>query len=263
MADTHEDHDRVVVVTGAARGIGRGIALELGATGATVYVTDRDSRAKTHSPLPGTVEDTAEQLTERGGRGIAVTVDQRDDAAIEALFERIGEEQGGLDLLVANAGAGNDLPFRPGPFWELALEHWHNMFDCGVRGHLVTARFAAPLLMQRRGLVVLTGYKDPASAVLGNHVYYDLAMHATSRLAHCLAHDLRPQGVGVVCVAPGFTRTEAIVAALGDHPRGSDSVAYPARAVRALYEDPVVQRHTGRTLSVAELAAEYGFEDPG
>jgi dehydrogenase/reductase SDR family member 1 len=252
----------VAVVTGGARGIGRGIALVLAEAGATVYVTDRETRARKRSQLPGTVEDTAEQVSEQGGRGIAVALDHRDDEAVAALFERVSSEHGGLDLLVANAGAGNDLAFQPAPFWELPRQHWENMFDCGVRGHLVAASLAAPLLIQRRGLLVLTGYTDPTVEVLGDHVYYDLAMHATSRLAHSLAHDLRPHGVTALAVSPGFTRTEAIVAALGERPPGSDSVKFPGRAVRALLEDAAVERYTGRTLTVSELAAEYGFVDP-
>ena len=252
----------VAVVTGGARGIGRGIALVLGEAGATVYVTDRESRAARRSPLPGTVEDTAEQVGERGGQGIPVVVDHTDDDAVAALFERVGAEQNGLDLLVANACDGNALPFAPAPFWELPVAHWRNMIDSGVRGHLVAASLAAPLLIARgRGLVVLTGYADPDADVLGGHAYYDLAMHATSRLAHTLAHDLRLHGVTALAISPGFTRTEAIVAALGDDLPGTDSVELPGRAVRALLEDPDLARHAGRTLPVAGLAATYGFSD--
>jgi NAD(P)-dependent dehydrogenase (short-subunit alcohol dehydrogenase family) len=261
-AERARDGRAVAVVTGAARGIGRGIALVLGEIGATVYVTDREARAHRYSPLPGTIEDTAEQLTERGGQGIPVAVDHRDDEAVEALFARVRREHNGLDLLVANAAAGNDLPFQAAAFWELSREHWRNMFDVGVRSHLVSASLAAPLLIERRGLLVLTGYVNADATVLGNHVYYDLAMHAISRLAHSLAHDLRPRGVTALGLSPGFTRTEAIVAALGPRPPGSDSVEYPGRAVRALFEDAAVDRHAGRMLTVAELAAEYGFVDP-
>jgi dehydrogenase/reductase SDR family member 1 len=261
-AERAREDRAVAVVTGAARGIGRGIALVLGDMGLTVYVTDREARAHRYSALAGTVEDTAEQLTERGGHGIPVTVDHRDDEAVEALFARVRREHNGLDLLVANAAAGNDLPFQPAPFWELSREHWRNMFDVGVRSHLVSASLAAALLIERRGLLVLTGYVDPNATVLGNHVYYDLAMHAISRLAHSLAHDLRPCRVTALGLSPGFTRTEAIVAALGPRPPGSDSVEYPGRAVRALFEDAAVDRYAGRTLTVAELAAEYGFVDP-
>ena len=253
----------VAVVTGAARGIGRGIALVVGEAGATVYVTDRESRDRRFSELPGTVEDTAEQLTARSGQGIAVPLDHTDDAAVAALFDRVRAEHGGLDLLVANVFDGNALPFRGGPFWTLPLEHWQNMVDAGVRSHLVAAWYAAPLLIARRGLLVLTGYTDPDAEVIAGHVFYDLAMTAVSRLARTLAHDLRPHGVTALAVSPGFTRTEAIVAALGDAlPAGTDSVEFPGRAVRALLEDPDVARHTGRTVPVAALAAEYGFLDP-
>lgn len=255
----------VAVVTGAARGIGRGIALVLGETGATVYVTDRESRNHRFSELPGTVEDTAEQVTQRGGHGIAVPVDHADDDRVAALFARVRAERGGLDLLVANAfggGADSSRAFSTGPFWTLPLEHWQNMFDSGVRGHLVAARFAAPLLIARGGLIVLTGYAHPDPDTIALHVYYDLAMNAISRLAFGLAHDLRPHGATALAISPGFTRTEAILAALGDRlPPGTDSVEFPGRAVRALLEDPAVSRHAGRTIPVAELAGVYGFSD--
>lgn len=252
----------VAVVTGAAHGIGRGIALVLGEAGATVYVTDRETREHRDSELPGTAEDTAEQVTARGGRGIAMAVDHTDDDAVAALFARVRDEHGGLDLLVANAFNGNALPFTGGPFWTLPLDHWHNMVDVGVRSHLVAAWHAAPLLIERRGLAVLTGYTDPGAEVIAGHVFYDLAMTAVSRLARTLAHDLRPHGVTALAISPGFTRTEGIVAALGDAlPPGTDSVEFCGRAVRALLHDPDVARHAGRTIPVADLAAEYGFTD--
>ncbi len=258
--DTHSG--TVAVVTGAARGIGRGIALVLGEAGVTVYVTDRESRTHRFSELPGTVEDTAEQVNERGGQGIAVPVDHADDDAVAALFARVRDEHGGLDLLVANACNGNAIPFQPGPFWTLPLEHWPNMMEIGVRSHLVSAWYAAPLLVDRRGLVVLTGYTQPDAEVIAGHLFYDLAMNAISRLASGLAHDLRPHGVTALAISPGFTRTEAVLAALGDQlPPGTDSVEYPGRAVRALLDDPAVARHAGRTIPVADLAEQYGFTD--
>jgi NAD(P)-dependent dehydrogenase (short-subunit alcohol dehydrogenase family) len=253
---------KVAVVTGAARGVGRGVALVLGEAGATVYVTDRESRDRRYSELPGTAEDTADQVTERGGQGIPVTVDHADDSAVEALFQRVGDEQGGLDLLVANACNGNALPFQGGPFWTLPLAHWHNMVDIGVRSHLVSAWYAAPLLIERQGLLVLTGYTHQEEEVIAGHAFYDLAMTSVSRLAYSLAHDLRPHGVTALALSPGFTRTEAITAALGDaSPPGTDSVEFPGRAVRAVMTDPERSRHAGRTLPVADLAAEYGFTD--
>lgn len=252
--------EKIVVVTGAARGIGRGIALVLAEAGTTVYVTDIETRGRKTSPLPGTVEDTAEQVTERGGNGIAVPLDHTDDHAVEALFKRIRDEHGGIDLLVANACNGNALPFQSGPFWTLPLENWRNMIDIGVRSHLVSAWYAAPLLIERRGLVILTGYSDPNAKRMGN-LFYDLAMNSVSRLAYSLAHDLGPQGVTALALSPGFTRTEAIVAAMGERPPGSDSIEFPGRAVKALFGDPDVERHSGKTLRVADLAVEYGFQD--
>jgi dehydrogenase/reductase SDR family protein 1 len=252
----------IAVVTGAARGIGRGVALVLGEAGATVYVTDRESRTKRTSHLPGTVEDTAEQLTARGGVGIPVVMDHTDDRATAALFNRICVEQGGLDLLVANAYDGGALSFKSGPFWTLPIAHWRNMIDCGVRSHLVTAICAAPLLIARgRGLMVLTGYADPESEVIGQHAIYDLAMTSISRLARTLAHDLKPHGVTAVALSPGFTRTEAIAEIVGKDIPGMDTVEFAGRAVRALITDPTVSRHSGRTLRVSELAAHYGFSD--
>ncbi|MBC3189998.1 SDR family oxidoreductase [Pseudonocardia sp. C8] len=253
----------VAVVTGAARGVGRGIALALGEIGATVYVADRETRARRRSELPGTVEDTAEQVRSRGGQGVPVAVDVTDDAGVAALFERVRTEHAGLDLLVANAFDGNALPFAGGPFWTLPWEHWHNMIDAGVRGHALTAWHAAPLLIRRRGLAVLTGYTDGNdTGVLAGHLFYDLAMTGISRLAYGLAQDLRPHGVTALALAPGLTRTEAITAALGDAlPPGSDSIEFPGRAVRALLQDYDVARHAGRTLPVHDLAAEYGFTD--
>lgn len=252
----------VAVVTGAARGVGRGVALSLGEAGVTVYLTDRESRAHRVSELPGTVEDTADQVAERGGRGIPVPLDHLDDDAVAALFDRVRAEHGGLDLLVANACDGNALPFRGGPFWTLPLQHWRNMIDVGVRSHLVAAWHAAPLLIERGGLAVLTGYVDPDADVIAGHLFYDLAMTAVSRLARSMAHDLGPHGVTAVALSPGFTRTEAIAAAFGGElPPGMDSIEFPGRAVRALLADPDVARHAGRTIPVAELAAEYGFTD--
>lgn len=251
----------VAVVTGAARGIGRGIALVLGERGATVYVTDRATRGNGRSELPGTVEDTAEQVDSRGGHGIAVAVDHTDDAAVADVFARVERDHGGLDVLVANAFAGNDLPFHGAAFWELPVAHWHNMFDSGVRGHVVAARYAAPLLIRRGGLLVFTGYTGTDDGVTAGHLYYDLAMAATRRLAWTTAHELRPHGVTSLCLSPGFTRTEAILAQLDEVPPGTDSVTFSGRAVAALLDDPDVARYAGRTVTVAQLAEELGFTD--
>lgn len=249
----------VALVTGAARGIGRGVALMLAATGATVHVTDRESRSHRYSEISGTVEDTAAEVTALGGIGIAHVVDHTDDVAVAEVFTRISEQHGGLDLVVANAFNGNALPFGPRKFWELPMENWRNMVDAGLRSHLVTARHAAPLLIERSGLLVLTGYALSASG--SGHVFYDLAMSGISTLGASMARDLAPHGVTAVTLSPGFTRTEAILEAFGDSPLppGSDSVEHVGRVVVALWGDDAAAaaRFSGRTVTVAELAEHY------
>lgn len=255
--------DRVVLITGAARGVGRGIALALAEPGVIIYLTDRESRTDRHSPLPGTVEDTADQVAARGGRAVPLVVDHSDDAAIAAAVGLIDDTHDGLDLLVANASNGNALPFTAAPFWELPMVHWTNMIDIGLRSHLVVARLAAPALIKRRGLVIMTGYADDDSIVIAGHLFYDLAMTGVNRLCRTMAHDFSGHGVSVVTVSPGITRTEAVLAAVGDHPMppGTDSIEFPGRAVRALWHDPDVAQDSGRTITVADLALRYGFDD--
>ena len=161
MPDQRLDHV-VAIVTGASRGVGKGIALELGAAGATVYVTGR-SRAGDAGPLvfderlPGSVDATAAELTALGGRGIPVALDHRDDAAVAALFERVGHEHGRLDLLVNNAYLVPDSLLSGLPFWEMPLSLWDEMTDVGVRSHYVSAVFAArEMVRQGHGLIVNT-----------------------------------------------------------------------------------------------------------
>lgn len=242
----------IAVVTGAGRGVGKGIAVALGAAGATVYATDRD----------GSVEPTAAEVTARGGVGVGVRCDHTDDGQTAALFERLRAEHGGLDLLVANAFGGNAVPFTGAPVWEQPAELWEHMFTSGVRTHLMAARLAAPLLWERPGsLVAVTSYaaEDP-DAVAGN-VFYDVAMHATNRLVHALARELGPRQVTVVGLSPGFVRTETILAQLDELPPGTQSPEYVGRAVVALAGDPEVARHAGAVLQVSALARVYGFTD--
>ncbi len=245
--------NRVAVVTGGARGIGRGIALMLGERGDTVHVTDIESRNQKRSPLPGTVEETADEVTARGGKGVAHVVDHTDDHAVDALFARLLNEHAGLDIVVANAFNGNALPFAPAPFWELPMTHWNTMIDAGLRSHLVTARAAAPLLLADRGTLVMTGYALPDTD--GGHLFYELAMSGINRMTVSMSHDLHPRGVTVVTVSPGFTATEAIRAAFGTQPlpAEADPVEHVGRVVRALTDDTAAGALSGATLRVHEL----------
>src|SRR5688572_2751738 len=152
----------VALVTGASRGAGRGIALELGGAGATVYVTGRSvSGGPTTDNVPGTIDESAREVTDRGGHGIAVRCDHTIDREVEALFDRIRHDHSRLDILVNNVWGGyEDRQCRPlprVPFWEQSLDQWEGMFVAGVRAHLVASRLAVPLMLsQRRGLIVST-----------------------------------------------------------------------------------------------------------
>jgi NAD(P)-dependent dehydrogenase (short-subunit alcohol dehydrogenase family) len=275
---------RVAVVTGGSRGAGRGIALELGVAGATVYVTGRSTRAEpatayaqlmalSHlSQLPGSIEATAEEVTQLGGHGIAVRCDHTREDDVTRLFDRVQQEQGRLDLLVNNAWGGHESfnGVFEAPFWEHPLAHWDTMFDRGVRNHLLASRCAAPTLVrQQQGLIVTTTFWDRDRYMRGN-LYYDLAKAAMSRLAFGMAQDLKPHGVASIAVSPGWMRTEFVLAGhqadetnWHEHPSlaKTESPRYLGRAVAALAADSQVMNKTGRVWRVAELAAEYGFTD--
>ena len=261
---------RIAVVTGASRGVGRGIALALGDCGATVYVTRRSTRAhaRAQEGAGRTVEDTAEEVTARGGRGVAAPADPTDDAQTEALFARVAEEQGGrLDLLVANAWGGYEggVEGFTAPFWEQPLERWDAMFTTGLRAQFACVRAAAPAMVaNERGLVVVTGGTDLHSHYLGN-VPYDVVKAASSRLVVALAHELRGHGVAAVGVYPGFTRTEAVVAAFeregAQPPPETHSPEYVGRAVAHVLADPDAMALSGAGRQPATLARRYGFTD--
>lgn len=258
--------ERVAVVTGASRGIGKGIALALGGAGATVYVTGRSDADGTTEGLPGTVRETADVVTQRGGHGVPVRCDHAVDAEVEALFARVKEEQGRLDLLVNNVWGGyerNDWSRFGAPFWEQPLRHWSGMFETGVRAHLVASRLAVPLMLpNQRGLIVHTTAWD-RDKYLGN-LFYDLAKNAVSRMAFGMARELEPHHVAVVALAPGFVGTERVLAAFagaGRVPGNLESPEYIGRAVVALAGDANVMARSGRVLTAGELAAEYGFTD--
>lgn len=274
----------IAVVTGASRGAGRGIAIELGAAGATVYVTGRSTRGSPApgydsmlalskmSAMPGSVDDTADAVNAAGGRGIAVRCDHTQDGEVAALFERVQREQGRIDLLVNNAWGGHETfnGVFDAPFWEHPLAHWESMFDHGVRNHLVASRHAAPLMAGRgRGLIITTTFHDRGRVMKGN-LFYDLAKASMTRLALAMSEDLRPHGVASLAVSPGWMRTELVLA--GHHTdeahwrerpelSRTESPHYVGRAVAALAADPKVFDKTGGVFAVGDLAREYGFTD--
>jgi NAD(P)-dependent dehydrogenase (short-subunit alcohol dehydrogenase family) len=256
----------VAVVTGASRGVGKGIALALGEAGVTVYVTGRSDAGGTTEALPGTVRETAEAVTARGGQGVPVRCDHTADAEVEALFARVKQEQGGLDLLVNNAWGGyeqQDWARFAAPFWEQPSRHWSGMFESGVRGQLVASQLAVPLMLaNRRGLIVHTTAWD-RDKYLGN-LFYDVAKAAVNRMALGMARELQTHHIAVVALAPGFVRTERVLAAFagtGRLPENLESAEYIGRAVVALAMDANVMARSGRVLTVGQLAREYGFTD--
>jgi NAD(P)-dependent dehydrogenase (short-subunit alcohol dehydrogenase family) len=275
VADMKSLSNIVALVTGASRGAGRGIALELGAAGATVYVTGRsvDGRPTTDD-VPGTIDESAQEVTKRGGRGIAIRCDHTVDADVESLFARIREAHGRLDILVNNVWGGYEnsecRPLPLIPFWEQSLYQWDGMFTAGVRAHLTASRQAVPLMLpQRRGLIVSTTANLEPLPYMRN-LFYDLAKHAIARLVWAMAQELREHGIAVLAVAPGFMRTERVVEAFRragvpdaiNGPGGpKETTTYLGRAIVALASDERAAEKSGQLLEVGTLAREYGFTD--
>lgn len=262
---------KVAVVTGASRGGGRGIALALGEAGATVYVTGRSVRGEaTTDNMPGTIDETAESVTDRGGAGIPVRCDCRVDAEVEALFARVKAEQGRLDILVNNVWGGyenyngdtwgTDGTRFLAPFWEQSLDRWQGMFEAGVRAHLVASYFAVPLMLpHRQGAIVNTIAWDRGK-YLGN-LFYDVAKHAIARMTYGMARELKPHNIVAVAIAPGFMRTERVLAAPDVDLSLTESPEYIGRAVVALASDRNAMQKSGSVLMAGDLAQEYGFTD--
>lgn len=255
---------KVALVTGASRGVGKGIALELGAARATVYLTGRTSSPENATvPLPGTLTETAEQVTQAGGTGIALRCDHGDDAQVAAVFERIKEEQGRLDILVNNVWGGYEgyhadtYPPPDVPFWERPISFWDENLR-GVRWTYVSTWHAVPLLIAAgHGLIVNISFGVP----LGNAAY-NVAKTATDRLAAEFAHGLREHGIAAVALYPGLVRTEGVLKqAQWFDMSNSESPQYTGRAVVALAIDANRMEKSGQALVTARLAQEYDFDD--
>jgi NAD(P)-dependent dehydrogenase (short-subunit alcohol dehydrogenase family) len=270
---------KVAVVAGATRGAGRGIARMLGEAGATVYCTGRGAAGTPsgdrHAGRPETVEETAALVTAAGGTGIAVRVDHAVEAEVEALFARVRREHGRLDVLV-NVLGGPKAEWKP--FWELKLAQELADWEAYVRPHIVTCWHAAPLMVEgKRGLIATI--QESHTLGYGGAMFYDLGPTTLKRVMYNLAEELAPHGVAAVAIAPGFMRTEEVLATMGATPEnwrevaetseaakgwgfaGSETPCFVGRAIAALAADPNVMRKSGCVLSSWELSEEYGFED--
>lgn len=269
---------KVALVAGATRGAGRAIAIELGAAGATVYVTGRTTRTQVSEyGRPETIEETAELVDQAGGRGIAVQVDHLEPGKVQALVTRIDEEQGRLDILVNDIWGGELLVDWHKPVWEHSLENGLRMLRLALDTHLITNHCAMPLLLRTGGGLVVEMTDGTAEYNAANYrlsMFYDLAKTSVLRLAWALAKELEPYGCTAVALTPGWMRSEIMLETFGvtednwreaairePHFVISESPRFTGRAVAALAADPNVRRWNGQSLSSGQLAHIYGFTD--
>lgn len=267
---------KIALVAGATRGAGRGIAVQLGAAGATVYVTGRSTGSRrSEMNRPETIEETAALVDEAGGHGIAIAVDHLVADEVRELVERIDAEQGVLDVLV------NDIYGAPIEWnktvWESTLDTGLRTLRLAVDTHAVTSHFALPLMIRKPGALVVEvndGTTDYNSENYRVSFFYDLAKTAVNRMAFALGHELASYGGTAVAVTPGWLRSEAMLDAyqvteenwreatkVQPHFAISESPAFVGRAVAALAGDAEVARWNGKSVSSGELAKEYGFTD--
>ncbi len=262
---SREMEGKVAVVSGASRGIGKGIALGLGQQGATVYVTGRSLRPG-GSRWPGTVTETAQEVSQLGGVGIAAPCDHRNDGEVRAVFQRVQRERGRLDLLVNNATSFGETPSSYGydpevDFWELPVEQWDEMQLVGLRSHYVASVFAAPMMIERRSGLILNISSSGAVSFAGN-IAYGVGKAAVDKLAADMAHQLRRFDVAAISLWPPLTKTEKVVAFPERYNLARAlSPLFIGRIVAALAMDPKVMEKTGRALKVTELAKEYELTD--
>jgi NAD(P)-dependent dehydrogenase (short-subunit alcohol dehydrogenase family) len=280
---------RVAVVAGATRGAGRGIAAALGEAGATVVCTGRSTRAaRSEYDRPETIEETAELVTQLGGKGVAIAVDHLEPARVQELAERLAADYGHIDVLVNDIWGAEKLKGGPAewntPIWKHDLDKGLRILQLAIDTHLITSHYLLPLLVDRPGGLVVEVTDGTADYNAGHYrisAFYDLAKVAVARLAFSQGHELAPLGGTAISVTPGWLRSEMMLDAfgvsegtwrdaLGDRPGHvtappdfalSESPRYVGRAVAAVAADPERQRFNQRSLSSGQLAAEYGFTD--
>jgi NAD(P)-dependent dehydrogenase (short-subunit alcohol dehydrogenase family) len=269
---------KVALVSGATRGAGRGIAVELGAAGATVYCTGRTTRSqRSEINRPETIEETAELVQREGGQGIAVQVDHLDPRQVQGLVARIEREQGRLDVLVNDIWGADWLAEWNVPVWEHSLENGMRMLRLAIDTHIITSHFALSLLIKNPGGLVVE-VTDGTAEYNNEHyrlsLFYDLAKTSVIRIAWALAKELRPHQCTAVALSPGWLRSEQMLDNYGvseanwqdaikkqPHFIITETPRYVGRAVAALAADPEVARWNSQSLSSGQLAKVYGFTD--
>jgi NAD(P)-dependent dehydrogenase (short-subunit alcohol dehydrogenase family) len=268
---------KVALVAGATRAAGRGIAVQLGAAGATVYTTGRTTAShRSEMNRTETIEETAAMVTAAGGNGIAVQVDHLDPEQVAALVERIAHDHGALHVLVNNIWGATTMEWNA-TVWESTLDIGLHTLRLAIDTHAITSHFAIPLLIETPGGLVIEvtdGTQEYNATNYRVSFFYDLAKAANLRMAFALAHELGPHQATAVALTPGWLRSEAMLEAYGvteanwrdatkiqPHFAISESPAYVGRAVAALAADPDVNRWNGQSLSSGQLAKVYGFTD--
>lgn len=260
--------DTIALVTGASRGIGKGIAQVLSEAGATVYITGRTlGNESSASKLAGSISQTALEINEKGGKCIAVKCDHTDDEQTLYVFELIKEQHGKLDILVNNVWGGYQH-YTDGTefwnetgFWTSPVSRWDSMFQSGVRAHYVSSTYASQLMTQKQsGLIVNLSFFAAQRNDKG--VAYGTAKAATNHMTRCMAYELKPYNIPVICLYPGLVRTESVMKG-AEHLdlSNSESPQFIGRAVMALAKDPKCMERTGSICVAAELALDYGFSD--
>ncbi len=265
-------------MAGGTRGAGRGIAVELGAAGATVYVTGRSSQGqRSEYGRPETIEETAGLVSSMGGEGVPVRVDHLVPGEVEALVARIRAERGRLDILINDIWGGEQLFEWNKAVWEHNLENGLRLLKLAVDTHLITAHYALPLMIAQPG-GLLVEVTDGTAEYNADHyrlsVFYDLAKVAATRMAWAHAKDLAPRGASAVSITPGWMRSEMMLdhygvreenwreaTAKSPHFAISESPRFVGRAIAALAADPDRGRWNGQSLSSGGLAKVYGFTD--
>jgi NAD(P)-dependent dehydrogenase (short-subunit alcohol dehydrogenase family) len=270
--------NKIAIVAGGTRGAGRGIAVELGAAGATVYVTGRTTRTqRSEYNRPETIEETAELVTQAGGQGIPVQVDHLDPKQVQTLVARVEQEQGRLDILVNDIWGAENLAEWNIPVWKHSLDGGLRMLRLAIDTHIITSHFTLPLLIQNPGGLVVEitdGTAEYNDAHYRLSLFYDLAKTSVIRMAWALSQELQPYQCTAVALTPGWMRSEMMLEHFGvteanwrdgtakdPHFAISETPRYVGCAVAHLAADPDVARWSGRSLSSGQLANVYGFTD--